>query len=334
LEEAQAKADESDSGFPDERLKLLFVCAHPAIDVASRAPLMLHCVLGVDPGRIASAFLVSPVSMRQRLVRAKARIKAVGIRFDVPESLDWPERLDTVMDAIYAAYGTGWDGVAGADSRRKDLTGEAVWLGRALVELLPGEAEPRGLLSLMLHCEARARARRSPCGDYVPLDSQDTSLWDRALITEANAMLCTAPPTPTLGRFCCEAAIQAVHAERSATGVTNWQALVVLYDALARICPALGVLVSRAVCVAELEGARRGLTLLDELDRAAIARYQPYWAVRAHLAAAAGDDEAAAAAYEIAIGLSEDDSVRRFLIARARRAEELRPDMDRQRTPS
>src|SRR6202166_2339237 len=153
--------------FPDERLKLLFVCTHPAIDPTMHTPLMLQTVLGLDAVRIAHAFLVSPTTMGQRLVRAKTKIRDGGIQFEVPQLRELPQRLDAVLEAIYAAFGIGWDELAGADQRGRELAEEAIWLGRVLLQLMPGEAEVRGLLALMLHCEARRRARRGPAGTFL-----------------------------------------------------------------------------------------------------------------------------------------------------------------------
>src|ERR1700689_3367497 len=159
--------------FPDERLKLLFVCAHPAIDPAMHTPLMLQTVLGLDAVRIAQAFLVSPKTMGQRLVRAKTKIRDGGIRFEVPQERELPQRLDAVLEAIYAAFGIGWDDMAGVDQRGRDLAEESIWLSRVLLRLMPSEAEVHGLLALMLHCEARRAARRATDGRYVPLSEQD-----------------------------------------------------------------------------------------------------------------------------------------------------------------
>src|ERR1700677_497162 len=159
----------SSTVFPDERLKLLFVCAHPAIDPAMHTPLMLQTVLGLDAARIAGAFLVPPKTMGQRLVRAKTKIRDGGIRFEIPQDHELPQRLDAVLEAIYAAFGIGWDDMAGTDQPGRDLTEEAVWLARVLLQLKSEEAEVRGLLALMLHCEARRSARRGPKGQYVPL---------------------------------------------------------------------------------------------------------------------------------------------------------------------
>ncbi len=163
--------------FPDERLKLLFVCAHPAIDPAMHTPLMLQTVLGLDAARIAQAFLIAPKTMGQRLFRAKTKIRSGGIPFEIPPERDLPERLDAVLEAIYAAFGLGWDDMAGADQRGRDLAEEAMWLARVLLQLMPGEAEVQGLLALMLYCEARRAARRDAKGRYVPLSEQNPNQW-------------------------------------------------------------------------------------------------------------------------------------------------------------
>src|ERR1700692_808649 len=194
--------------FPDERLKLLFVCAHPAIDPAMHTPLMLQTVLGLDAARIAQAFLVSPTTMGQRLVRAKTKIRNGGIQFEVPQERDLPQRLDAVLDAIYAAFGIGWDDMAGIDQSGRELAEEAIWLGRVLLQLMPREAEVRGLLALMLHCEARRRARRGPDGRYIPLSEQDPQQWSLPLIEEAEGHLAEAASRGRAGRFQLEGAVQ------------------------------------------------------------------------------------------------------------------------------
>ncbi|HYE00462.1 MAG TPA: DUF6596 domain-containing protein, partial [Alphaproteobacteria bacterium] len=295
-DEAQAAADDPAS-LPDERLKLLFVCAHPAIDPAARAPLMLQTVLGLDAARIASAFLVAPAAMGQRLVRAKARIRDAGIGFAVPERREWPDRLDSVLEAVYAAYGSGWEDVAGADPRRRGLAEEALWLARLVAALLPTEPEAGGLLALILHCEARRRARRGPDGAFVPLAAQDTALWSAPLIAEAEAVLARAAAGGRPGRFQLEAAIQSAHAARARTGHVDWPGVALLYEGLARLSPTIGALVGRAAAVAEWQGAARGLALLAELPEEA-AGYQPFWALTAHLEARLGRSAAARAAYE------------------------------------
>src|SRR5712671_126849 len=186
--------------FPDERLKLLFVCAHPAIDPAMHTPLMLQTVLGLDAVRIAHAFLVSPTTMGQRLVRAKTKIRDGGIQFEVPQERELPLRLDAVLEAIYAAFGIGWDDMAGVDQRGRDLAEESIWLARVLLQLMPTEAEVRGLLALMLHCEVRRAARRGLDGRYVPLSEQDAKLWSRPLIEEAGRRLAEAQSRGPAGR--------------------------------------------------------------------------------------------------------------------------------------
>ena len=201
--------------FPDERLKLMFICAHPAIATAARTPLMLQTVLGLDAARIASAFLARPTAMGQRLARAKAKIRDARIRFELPEAQELPPRLDSVLEAIYAAYGSGWDDVAGADPRRKGLAVEAIDLGRLLLRLMPAEPEAQGLLALMLYCEARRGARRSAAGGYVPLSEQDVRLWSKPMIEEADGLLVAAGRVGRIGRFQLEAAIQSAHARRA-----------------------------------------------------------------------------------------------------------------------
>jgi predicted RNA polymerase sigma factor len=302
--------------FPDERLKLLFVCAHPAIDPAMHTPLMLQTVLGLDAVRIAQAFLVSPKTMGQRLVRAKTKIRDGGIRFEVPQERELPQRLDAVLEAIYAAFGIGWDDMAGVDQRGRDLAEEAIWLGRVLLQLMPREAEVGGLLALMLHCEARRPARRGPDGRYIPLSAQDTQQWSLPLIDEAERHLAAASSHNCVGRFQLEAAIQSVHAERVRSGRTEWTATVLFYEQLIRISPTLGARIGYAAAVGEANGPQAGLAALDGIGRDAASRYQPYWAVRAHLLERLGKTSEAADAFDRAIGLAEDPAVRQFLLQR------------------
>ena len=202
--------------FPDERLKLMFVCAHPAIAAAARPALMLQVVLGLDAARMASAFLVSPSALSQRLVRAKTKIRAAGIAFEVPEAAEWPARLGDVLEAIYAAYGTGWDDVAGTDAAAGGLTREAIDLAAMLTSLLPEAAEAWGLLALLALCQARAGARRDAAGNYVPLAAQDTALWDRELLAVGERALHRAAGRAAPGAYQLEAAIQSAHTQRTA----------------------------------------------------------------------------------------------------------------------
>jgi RNA polymerase sigma-70 factor (ECF subfamily) len=302
--------------FPDERLKLLFVCAHPAIDPAMHTPLMLQAVLGLDAVRIAHAFLVSPATMGQRLVRAKTKIRDGGIQFEVPQERELPQRLDAVLEAIYAAFGIGWDDMAGTDQRGRDLTEEAIWLGRVLLQVMPEEAEVRGLLALMLHCEARQRARRGPEGRYIPLLEQESQQWSLPLIEEAERHLAEAASRGRAGRFQLEAAIQSVHAERARSGRTEWTAIVLFYEQLIRISPTLGTRTGHAAAVGEANGPEAGLAVLDGTDPGDVSVYQPYWAVRAHLLQRLGKTSEAAEAFDRAIGLAEDPAVREFLLQR------------------
>ncbi len=316
---AQALAASEDSFFPDERLKLLFICAHPAIDAGARTPLMLQTVLGLDAARIASAFVVRPSAMGQRLTRAKAKIRDAGIAFELPEAEELPARLDAVLEAIYAAYGSGWEDIAGADPRRKGLAVEAIDLGRLLLQLMPASAEVQGLLALMLHCEARREARRTGAGAYVPLAEQDVHRWSKPMIAEAENLLASAARVGQVGRFQLEAAIQSVHAQRARTGRTDWEALVLLYEGLVRLAPTIGATVGRAAAVAEARGAATGWALLEAIPAEAIKDYQPYWALAAHLLKRMGQLKQADAAYSRAIGLCEDGAMRDFLVTQAAR---------------
>jgi RNA polymerase sigma-70 factor (ECF subfamily) len=309
-----ANGEEPDAPIPDERLALMFACAHPAIDAGVRAPLMLQTILGFDAVAVASAFLVSPSTMGQRLVRAKSRIRQAGIPFRVPGQAELRERLAAVLDAIYAAYSEGWVDPAGADARRRNLAEEAIWLGRLVVSLLPGEPEALGLLALMLHAHARRGARRDAEGSYVPLAEQDPALWDAALAQEAEALLQRAGALDGLGRYQLEAAVQSAHAVRRTAGRADWSAIEQLYDALWAITASPVVAINRAVAIAHTRGTRAGLAALDALaGDPRLADYQPYWAARAELLAQAGSAAAATDAYQRAIGLERDPAVRQFL---------------------
>jgi RNA polymerase sigma-70 factor (ECF subfamily) len=314
-EEAES-AVERDS-IPDERLRLMFACAHPAIDPAIRAPLILQTVLGFDAARIASAFLVSPSTMGQRLVRAKTRIRETGIPFGIPDRPEFAERLDAILAAIYAAFAEGWTDPAGTEARRRELAGEAIWLGRLVASLMPEEPEALGLLSLMLFAEARRRARRDAEGHYIPLGEQDVTLWDPEMIEEAEGLLRKASAMPGSGRYQIEAAIQSAHVVRRSKQHADWNAIVVLYGMLMAIAPTPVVAINRAVALAEAVDAEAGLAVLDEIgDDPRLAEYQPYWAARAEILVRAGRHADAAAAYDRAIGLEPDPSVRAFLQAK------------------
>jgi predicted RNA polymerase sigma factor len=309
----EAAAGEA-SGIPDRRLGLMFACAHPAIEASVRSPLILQVVLGLDAKRIASAFLVSPAAMGQRLVRAKEKIRQAAIPFRIPEKDELPVRLDTVLDAIYAAFAEAWSDPAGADVTRRDLNEEAIYLGRVVVELLPDEPESLGLLALMLHAEARRKARRNADGEYVPLAEQDTSAWDDETIAEAEELLLRASRYAVPGRYQLEAALQSAHVHRCRTGVSNWSEIVKLYDVLFALTGSPVIAVNRVLAVAETEGPQIALAELDKIaSDARLAEYQPYWAVRAELLTKLQKGSEAREAYQMAIGLERDPAVRRFL---------------------
>ncbi len=304
-----------DEPFPDHRLRLLFVCAHPAIDPASRTPLMLQTVLGLDAGRIARAFLTESASMSQRLVRAKARIRDAGLRFELPGLDDIGPRLDAVLDAIYAAFGQAWDGLE-QGSGPNAMTGEAIWLARLVVSLMPDEPEPKGLLALMLYCDARRAARRDANGRFVPLDRQDARLWDRQMIIEAEGLLAAAARSGRFGRFQCEAAIQSVHAQRAVTGRLNLDALRTLYDLLVAHTDAIGARIGRAVVIADAGDPTAALADLDDLPADRVAKYQPWWVAHGHVAHLAGRPDIASTSLKNAIALTLDPAIKAHLVER------------------
>jgi RNA polymerase sigma-70 factor (ECF subfamily) len=304
----------SDTGIPDQRLALMFVCAHPAIDPSIRAPLILQAVLGLDAKAIASAFLASPAAMGKRLVRAKVKIREAGIPFSIPQPEEIPARLGAVLDAIYAAFAEGWIDAAGTDIARRDLTEEVLFLATLVVELLPAEPEALGLLALMLHAEARRHARRNSVGEYVPLAEQDPALWNQGMIEQAEALLLRASTLGAIGRYQLEGAIQSAHVSRRRTGRDNWAQVVQLYDALLALSGSPVVAINRALALAQIQGPGAAMDAIQSLaTNARLAEYQPYWAARAELLAKAGARSEARDAYEIAIGLERDPAVRRFL---------------------
>lgn len=311
---ADAMIAGADDEFPDRRLALLFACTHPAIDPAIHAPLMLQVVLGLEAAQVASAFLVSPAAMAQRLVRAKTKIREAGIPFRIPERNELPDRLESVLDSIYAGFTEGWADATGTDPARRELAGEAIFLGRMMTQLLPDEPEAWGLLALMLYAEARRPARRTAEGEFVPLRCQDKTLWDWDMIEEAEAALRHASHSRSIGRHQLEAAVQSAHVEGARTGSMSWDAVVSLYDALAQLTSSPVVLINRALAVAELQGPNAGLAALEIAGADSRAEsYQPYWAARANLLARIGSNDAARHAYQLAIGLESDPAVREYL---------------------
>jgi RNA polymerase sigma-70 factor (ECF subfamily) len=314
-EEAEATTTEHDH-FPDERLKLLFVCAHPAIDVTARTPLMLQVVLGIDAAKIASAFLVSPAAMSQKLVRAKSKIRDSRIPFRVPDPPELSERLSFVLDAIYAAYTTGWDSLPDSASTHRALASEAIALGRVLVQLMPAEPEALGLLALMLHCEARREARFSRTGEFIPLHQQDTVHWFGNLIEEAEKLLRSAAGFGQTGRYQLEAAIQSIHAARAKSGKIDWHEIALLYEGLVRFAPNIGASVGRAVALAQAGNPSAGLNALDDLPQSSIVNYQPFWAARGHLMQLLDRKDEARQAFTRAASLTDDPALRDYLFKR------------------
>ena len=314
LAELAAGDDDDPEAIPDDRLALMFACTHPGIASEVRAPLMLQVILGFDAATIASAFLVAPSTMGQRLSRAKAKIRDAGIPFRVPVQHEWRERLDAVLEAIYATYAEGWVDAAGTDLRRRNLAEEAIWLGSLVAALLPQEPEALGLLSLMLHAHARRDARRDAQGRYVPLAEQDPARWDAAMIDQAEALLSRAVGSRAVGRYQLEAAIQSAHGVRPRSGRADWPAIEQLYDALVAMTGSPVAGINRAIAVAETRGPAAALALLDGLaDDPRLAQHQPYWAARAGLLARMEERQAADQAYERAMGLETDAAVREFL---------------------
>lgn len=301
---------------PDARLRLLFVCAHPAVDERARTPLMLQCVLGLDATLIAEAFLTSPAAMAQRLVRAKNKIRDSGVAFEEPEQAELPGRVRYVLEAVYAAYGAGWDDPD--NSEHAGLADEALFLARLVTELLPDEAEAEGLLALMLYCESRRRARTGPEGAFVPLSEQAVDRWDAAMHAAAEGTLRRAAQKGRPGPFQIEAAIQSAHMQRLRGGTTPWTAIAGLYDALAAT-GSRGALVSRAVAHAEAFGTGAGLVALGLVAEDTVRSYQPYWVARATLEARAGRTEAAAHAFNLALGLTESPALRTHIEGLQRR---------------
>jgi RNA polymerase sigma factor (sigma-70 family) len=315
-EEAEAVATTHEH-FPDERLKLLFVCAHPAIEAAARTPLMLQTVLGLDAARIASAFLVSPAAMSQRLVRAKNKIRDAAIPFRVPDPAGWNERVSFVLDTIYCAYTTGWESLVEIGSTHHALAGEAIAIARTLVRLMLHEPEAHGLLALTLHCEARRDARYTSDGQFVPLDKQDPVRWSQPMINEAENHLRLAAASNRMGRYQLEAAIQSIHAARAVSGSINWHEIALLYEGLVKIAPGIGSLVGRAIALAQAGDPAKGLAALEEISENRIITYQPYWAARGHLLQLLKRKDEAEQAFTRATSLTDDPALRAYLFNRA-----------------
>lgn len=309
-DEAAAEAE----AVPDRRLALMLVCAHPAIDPGVHTALMLQTVLGLEAREVAQAMLTSPAAMAQRLVRAKQKIRDSGLRFEEPAAEALPERLHAVLETIYAAYGLGWDALDGGDAAVVGLRSEALFLGELVCRLVPDSAEALGLIAMMLFCEARTRARHSTEGEFVPLALQDTRLWDRGLIGQAERCLWRAAALSAPGPFQIEAAIQSAHCQRLFSGDTPWAAVASLYEQLRQMAPTLGSHVGHLVALAKAGDLAQARALLAEADGTRLMHYQPYWVARFHIEQQEGRAAEARRSLEQAIGLTVAPSVRRFLL--------------------
>jgi len=320
-----ADASPAPQAVPDERLRLMFVCAHPAIAADVRSALMLQVVLGLDAARVASAFLVKPEAMGKRLSRAKAKIKETGIRFDEPEARELPERVAAVLEAVYGAYTLHWGDVD--DAARGQLADEALYLAELVAAHLPRQPEALGLAALLGLCEARRAASRDARGAFVPLDEQDPACWNAALEQRANASLARAAALASPGPYQLEACIQAAHMHGRRTGAAPWDAIATLYAALLQLAPSVGARIGQAVAVARsTNDPAAGLALLDALDTAQVAQHQPWWAARAHLLAAQGRHVEAIEAYGRALALTAQPALRDWLAGRLAAQADVKAD--------
>jgi RNA polymerase sigma-70 factor, ECF subfamily len=311
--EAAERNSTEDEQLEDDRLRLVFTCCHPALAPDVQVALTLREVCGLTTEEIAHAFLISPSTLAQRIVRAKQKIRDARIPYQVPSQADLPERLGSVLRVIYLVFNEGYTASSGDELTRHDLSAEAIRLGRLLLDLLP-EVEVMGLLALMLLHDSRRAARSSPTGEPVLMDDQDRSLWNRAQIMEGMALVERALTSRRFGPYTVQAAISAVHAEALSAAATDWQEIVGLYDVLTRMEPSPVVELNRAVAVAMRDGPAAGLEIIDAiLKRGDLAEYRLVYAARAELSRRLGRVEDARAAYRRALQLTQQEPERRFL---------------------
>lgn len=316
--DASDDTDWDDEGVEDDRLRLIFTCCHPALSPEARVALTLREVCGLTTEEIARAFLTTPATLAQRIVRAKKKIRDARIPYQVPSKADLPDRLDTVLHVIYLVFNEGYSASSGGSLTRPDLSGEAIRLGRLLSELLP-EPEVTGLLALMLLQESRRAARTSPAGDLVLLEDQDRSLWNRELIAEGLALVEQALASRRFGPYTLQAAIAAEHAEAPNPAATDWTQIVGLYDVLAQVTPSPVIELNRAVAVAMRDGPVEGLALIDAiLARGDLADYHLAHAARADLCRRLGKSAEARVSYQRALSLTQQEPERRFIEGRLR----------------
>ncbi|HEY6805316.1 MAG TPA: RNA polymerase sigma factor [Pyrinomonadaceae bacterium] len=307
-----------DEEIEDDRLRLIFTCCHPALPPEGQVALTLRELCGLTTEEIARAFLVTPATLAQRIVRAKARIRETPIPYEVPTAQDLPKRLDAVLQVVYLVFNEGYSAAAGAEVTRAELTGEAIRLGRLLIELQP-EPEVIGLLALMLLQESRRAARTAPSGELILLENQDRSLWNREQIAEGVSLVEKALSSRRFGPYTLQAAIAAIHAEAESTATTDWRQIVSLYNELVRLQPSPVVHLNRAVAIAERDGPAAGLTHIDALlEHGELANYYLAHSARAELYRRLGRTAQARASYEKALSLTQQEPERQFLQGRIR----------------
>jgi RNA polymerase sigma-70 factor (ECF subfamily) len=315
---SSAERSKEEDSLEDDRLRLIFTCCHPSLAPEAHVALTLREVCGLTTEEIAKAFLTTPRTLAQRIVRAKAKIRDTPIRYEVPTQQELPERLGAVLQVIYLVFNEGYSAAAGAEVTRAELTAEAIRLGRLVSELLP-EPEILGLLSLMLLQESRRAARTSPTGELVLLENQDRSLWNREQIAEGVALLERALNSRRFGSYTLQAAIAAVHAEAESVAATDWRQIVALYDRLLRIQPSPVVRLNRAVGIAMRDGPEAGLTQIDAvLEQGELANYYLAHSVRADMYRRLGRTTEARSSYEKALALTQQEPERQFLQERIR----------------